>query len=62
MSQYTSTYTVIFGHTPTVFINNKIPMEIWHGDGKIGIDCSACFKGGRLAYLKLNNMEEFYIV
>lgn len=53
--------TVIFGHTPTYFITGNKPMNIWHGDGRIGIDCGACFKGGRLGCLRLDDMKEFYI-
>lgn len=54
-------YTVIFGHTPTCYLHKSNPMKIWHGKNKIGIDCGACFKGGRLACLRLDDMREFYI-
>lgn len=53
--------TVIFGHTPTSFMSGEKPMKIWRSDGRIGIDCGACFKGGRLGCLRLDDMEEFYV-
>ena len=62
-------YTVIFGHTPTLDYQVCTPMEIWHGDRKIGIDCGSGYpedpseyysKFGRLACLRLDDMNEFY--
>lgn len=53
--------TVIFGHTPTAFITGVKPMSIWYDDGRIGIDCGACFNGGRLGCLRLDDMKEFYV-
>jgi serine/threonine protein phosphatase 1 len=53
--------TIIFGHTPTYFIVKENPMSIWHGDGRIGIDCGACFTGGRLGCIRLEDLKEFYI-
>lgn len=57
-------YTVIFGHTPTAHYQLVIPMEIWHGDGLIGIDCGSAYpegnRKGRLACLRLDDMKEFY--
>ncbi|MPM00595.1 Serine/threonine-protein phosphatase 2 [bioreactor metagenome] len=53
--------TVIFGHTPTSFMVGKKLMTIWHGDGRIGIDCGACFKGGQLGCLRLDDMKEYYV-
>ena len=49
---------VIFGHTPTKYIHGKY--DIWYGTNKIGIDCGATF-GHKLACLRLDDMEEFYI-
>lgn len=54
--------TVIFGHTPTSRYQDDVPMKIWYGSDKIGIDCGA---GGthpacRLACLRLDDMAEFY--
>ena len=54
--------TAIFGHTPTEYYQDDIPLKIWHGGDKIGIDCgsgktrSSC----RLACLRLDDMAEFY--
>ena len=51
--------TVIFGHTPTRNMNGGKDL-IWHGNGKIGIDCGAVF-GGKLACLELPSMKECYV-
>lgn len=56
-----SDYTIIFGHTPTVYLNGIKPMQIFKKDNLIGIDCGSCFKGGRLACLRLDDMKEFYV-
>lgn len=53
--------TVIFGHTPTPFINGDI--KIWHDKvykDKICIDCG-CVYGGNLACINLDTMQEIYI-
>ena len=60
---YSHTYvnenqTVIFGHTPTKKLHGK--HVIWRGVNKICIDCGAVY-GGKLACLRLNDMEEFYV-
>lgn len=68
--------TIVFGHTVTVTIPwylDKEPKDsienwhkyvkesyIWKSENKIGIDCGASY-GGRLACLRLDDMEEFYI-
>lgn len=62
--------TIIFGHTLTYcFQDACCPMEIWYGEGLIGIDCGASFPEGedpwsgyrgRLACLRLDDMKEFY--
>lgn len=57
--------TVIVGHTPTVFLSgdNGEPFRIWYGDGLIDIDCG-CGNDTplrRLACLRLDDMQEFYI-
>jgi serine/threonine protein phosphatase 1 len=49
--------TVIFGHTPTKYMSGHF--NIWHGDGKICIDCGAAY-GGKLACLKIPTMREYY--
>ena len=64
---FSGDYTLIFGHTPTEYLHEKIPMEVWYGTGKIGIDCGCCYreegeeKGkGRLACLRLDDGKVFY--
>ncbi|HBY21225.1 MAG TPA: fructose-bisphosphatase class III [Clostridiales bacterium] len=54
---------VIFGHTPTYYMQPNIkPMKIWkEHDGKIGIDCGVVFNGGQLGCLRLDDMAEFYV-
>ena len=56
--------TVIFGHTPTHHYQEGMPMRIWHGPGRIGIDCGGGWpedgSGGRLACLRLEDGAEFY--
>ena len=60
-------HTLIFGHTPTRYYQNAMPMKIWHGIGKIGIDCGSGYPEagedsvyGRLACLRLDDGEIFY--
>lgn len=61
--------TVIFGHTPTKHYQSADPLRIYHGDGCIGIDCGSGYPNrpedayalqGRLACLRLDDMQEFY--
>ena len=53
--------TVIFGHTPTAYFTQTVPMSIYHGENRIGIDCGCAFDGGgRLGCLRLDDMKEFY--
>ena len=61
--------TVIFGHTTTNCFQTCNPMELWYGNGWIGIDCGSSYpeKGdewsgyyGRLACLRLDDMKVFY--
>lgn len=56
--------TVIFGHTPTHHYKVGMPMGIWYGSGRIGIDCGGGWpedgSGGRLACLRLEDGAEFY--
>lgn len=53
---------VITGHTPTQMIKGNLkPGYIYKRGRQIGIDCGACFKGGRLATLCLDTGEEFYV-
>lgn len=57
--------TVIVGHTPTVLLNGDDgkPLRIWQGNGVIGIDCGCGHNSplARLACLRLDDMEVFYI-
>lgn len=53
-------YTIITGHTPTFFIGDGIP-KINYLNGNICIDCGATFDGGKLACLRLEDLQEFYI-
>lgn len=56
-------YTIVFGHTPTRRLHGYGKDEIWydklHKD-KICIDCG-CYGGGRLAALRLDDGEAFYV-
>jgi len=49
---------IVSGHTPTQLINGKA--EIYHSCNNIDIDCGATF-GGKLACLRLDDMQEFYV-
>lgn len=51
---------LIFGHTPTKFYQDCMPMEIWQGDRRIGIDCGSAYGEGRLACLRLDDGKVFY--
>lgn len=57
-------YTLIFGHTPTVFYQPQVPMCPWYSQGRIGIDCGSGFpedtQKGRLACLRLDDGKVFY--
>ena len=54
--------TVIFGHTPTEYYQVTLPLSIWYGEDKIGIDCGCGHDHPvcRLACLRLDDMTEFY--
>lgn len=54
--------TVIFGHTPTLYFQKRMQMEIWRGEGRICIDCGAghALGSSRLACLRLDDMKVFY--
>ena len=54
-------YITIGGHTPVQSIINIKEPTILKREGHIYIDCGCCFKGGRLACLRLEDMKEFYI-
>ena len=53
--------TTLFGHTPTKNLHGKF--AIWHDpvhEDKINLDCGVAY-GGRLACLRLDDMQEFYV-
>lgn len=54
--------TVIFGHTPTEYYQEGLPLRIWYGGNKIGIDCGSGYEHEvcRLACLRLEDMMELY--
>ncbi len=60
-------FTLIFGHTPTRNFRDISPMEVWHGENRIGIDCGCAYPEfgpdshyGRLACLRLEDGKVFY--
>lgn len=62
-------WTVIFGHTPTFHFQYDNPMAIWDVKSWIGIDCGCMLPDtgdlwsgvlGRLACLRLDDMQVFY--
>ena len=60
-------YTLIFGHTPTRYLQEGAPMHVWYGDGRICIDCGSGYPEsgensglGRLACLRLEDGKVFY--
>lgn len=61
--------TMIFGHTPTRHFQPDPPMRIYYGQSRIGIDCGSGYSEapdyeyrayGRLACLRLDDMNAFY--
>ena len=55
-------FITVNGHIPTQSIpENSHPGYIYQSDRHIYIDCGACFPGGRLAAIRLNDMKVFYI-
>ena len=52
--------TVIYGHTPTYFFTNMIPMEILRVGNSICIDCGCAFPDGCLACLCLETGAVLY--
>lgn len=53
-------YIVVFGHTPTPYLNPGQEYKIFHGEDKIGMDCGCVF-GGKLACLDITNNIEYYV-
>ena len=53
-------FTLIFGHTPTCYLQGAYPWKIYKSNNAIGIDCGSAYDEGRLACLRLDDMKEFY--
>ena len=60
-------YTLIFGHTPTVYFKDLSPMEVWRYGRLIAVDCGSGAEEtgveagkGRLACLRLDDGKVFY--
>lgn len=53
--------TAIVGHTPTCMLNEDGSPLICHGKNVVYIDCG-CFFTGVLGCLRLDDMEEFYVM
>lgn len=55
---------VIIGHTPTASYQSDKPCRIWHGNNVTDIDCGCAMleMGGQLGCLRLDDMEEFYVM
>ena len=57
-------FTMIFGHTPTKYYQENVPMTLWYGNRCIGIDCGSGYPAdspeGRLACLRLDDGKVFY--
>ena len=58
---------MIFGHTPTKYYQEDVPMKLWCGYRMIGIDCGSGYpeegpdsEYGRLACLRLDDGKVFY--
>ncbi len=59
--QYFPDRYVVTGHTPTQNIKeNPNPGYIYRNKNHIAIDCGACFRGGRMAAICLDTLEEYY--
>lgn len=51
---------IIFGHTPTPYLQKDHPPKIWQQEGMTGIDCGCGTRYGRLACLRLEDGQVFY--
>ena len=51
---------VIFGHTPTQMYQYEDPPKIWTHEDFIGIDCGCAYEEGRLACVRLEDMQVYY--
>ena len=52
--------TLIFRHTPTCHYQSDIPMRIYYGNSRNGIDCGCAYPEGRLACMRLDDRRKFY--
>lgn len=53
---------LVTGHTPTQFLaDNPKKGRIFNSCGNIMIDCGCSMEGGRLACLRLDDLQEFYV-
>ena len=54
---------IIVGHTPTWYIDRSYAGKIYKNDGIINIDCGCVYKnkGGRLCFLRLDDIKEYYV-
>lgn len=60
--QYFDNKYVITGHTPTQTISgNTRPGYIYKEKNHIAIDCGCCRRGGHLAAICLDTLEEYYV-
>lgn len=64
---FSGDFTMIFGHTPTNYYQDDVPMTLWYGNCCIGIDCGSGYpedgpnsEYGRLACLRLDDGTVFY--
>ena len=51
----------VTGHTPTGLIDPEYEGKIYMKNNHIAVDCGAVFDNGRLACIRLDDLEEFYI-
>lgn len=66
--RFKNRYTLVFGHTPTLHMQDNNPLEVWDAGDRIGIDCGSGFQEepesipieGRLACLRLDDRQVFY--
>lgn len=54
---------MVFGHSTTNHYQTCLPLEVWHGEFAVDIDCGSGWpegSGGRLACLRLDDGKIFY--
>lgn len=57
---YKKDLTIVTGHTPTSFIDERYAGKIYKANNHIAVDCGAVY-GNRLGCICLDTMEEIYI-